>query len=249
MSFFTTSDNVKLSYTEYGEGVPIVMMAGYGGAAINHMCHMNALVNSGFRVILFDRRSHGESESPLQGQHLCRHAVDVHELAEHLGLKNYILAGHSMGASTIYAYFSIYGSENLRGAICIDQTPKIVNDGEWELGMKNCTLENMGHFLDDAAFKIDLIENVPSFDVKRTENLLREHFWADWRDVFPTIDIPVLFIAGNHNDFWDPEQARYCAERCPKGQYVVLSEGGHFAPFVVPAECEAAILKFARELS
>ena len=271
MGNFCSSDNVKLNFLDYGSGLPIVMMAGYGGSAETHISQSDALVEAGFRVILFDRRSHGASENAIQGQHLTRHAADVYELAAYLNLKDFIIAGHSMGASTVYAYFSVFGSANVRAGICIDQTPRMINDETWNLGMYGLTRDNMGHFFDDIAMvhersAKEMSANIPGyaemvaanpemmqappFDFERTRPLLFEHAWADWRDVLPSINVPILFIAGGSNNaFWSSEHAKYCAEQCPKGQCVIIEGAGHLVPMVKPAECNEAMVKFVKEVS
>jgi non-heme chloroperoxidase len=59
---FRTSDGVNLSYVEESHGRPVVLIHGYTAPAAAWALTTDALVSAGYRVIAFDRRSHGESE-------------------------------------------------------------------------------------------------------------------------------------------------------------------------------------------
>jgi non-heme chloroperoxidase len=62
---FRTSDGVNLSYVKEGRGRPVVLIHGYTAPAAAWALTTDALVAAGYRVIAFDRRSHGESETPV----------------------------------------------------------------------------------------------------------------------------------------------------------------------------------------
>lgn len=258
MSFFTTSDGVKLHYTDTGEGKPLVLISGYSAPCSVWRFQEKAYTDKGYRVVALDRRSHGESENSLQGQHLCRHAADVHELIELLKLEKPVLVGHSMGASTVFAYLSIFGDRELSAAVGIDQTPCMLNKPGWDLGMYNFNLENMATFFDapipgefhrdpadgylEAA--ADIIETAMKFDLVRTKPLLLDHAYADWRDVFPTLEIPVFFLAAENSIIWSCEHAVASADLCRRGSYKVIHDCGHDITIERPDECAAAILEF-----
>src|SRR6478672_4778274 len=86
MPQFRTTDDVTLSYTDEGEGVPVVLVAGFLAASTSWHFTTRALVDAGYRVIGFDRRNHGASEAPTHGHRLARHGKDLHELLDALGV-------------------------------------------------------------------------------------------------------------------------------------------------------------------
>ena len=65
MPTFRTSDGVNLGYVEEGRARPVVLIHGYTAPAAAWALTTDALVSAGYRVIAFDRRCHGESETPV----------------------------------------------------------------------------------------------------------------------------------------------------------------------------------------
>jgi non-heme chloroperoxidase len=109
MPEFQTSDRVRLSYTDKGDGPPAVLVAGFKASTATWYFTENALLQAGYRVIGFDRRNHGASEEPPYGQRLSRHGKDLHELLDWLSVDAAHLIGGSMGASCIWSYFDLFG--------------------------------------------------------------------------------------------------------------------------------------------
>jgi pimeloyl-ACP methyl ester carboxylesterase len=88
MPTFRTSDGVNLSYIEEGDGHPVVLIHGFTAPAAAWALTTDALVADGYRVIAFDRRSHGDSETAVFGQRMARHGRDIGELLDHLDLND-----------------------------------------------------------------------------------------------------------------------------------------------------------------
>ena len=95
MATFRTNDGVTLSYTDNaphtdtvgdGAGRPVVLIHGYTAPAAAWAFTIDALLENGYRAIAFDRRCHGESETPAYGQRMARHGRDIGEFLDHLGL-------------------------------------------------------------------------------------------------------------------------------------------------------------------
>jgi pimeloyl-ACP methyl ester carboxylesterase len=265
MPTITTSDGVRLHYVDEGAGTPVVLIAGFCAPLESWELQRAALIAEGFRVVGFDRRSHGGSESPPYGQRLSRHGKDLHELLVTLALDDAVLIGGSMGASTIWAYYDLFGGERLARVVTIDQTPKMVNDDRWPHGFYGLTTDNMGTFFDDGipdtgrGLRGDRLSGVarvvaalgrpPVFADPRTPErraLLRNHAEADWRDVIARMDVPSLFIAGRDSQLWPCEHAGAAAASNAKAHVVVLDDCGHAANLDQPERTNAAILEFLR---
>jgi alpha-beta hydrolase superfamily lysophospholipase len=69
--FFTTDDGVKLGYMDKGTGIPVILLAGYSAPATSWYIEEKTFLKHGYRVIAFDRRSHGSSEHPPYGQDMA----------------------------------------------------------------------------------------------------------------------------------------------------------------------------------
>jgi pimeloyl-ACP methyl ester carboxylesterase len=64
-----------------------------------------------------------------------RMAQDLRDLLQHFKLSDVTLVGHSMGALTIWEYIRQFGTDGLSRLCLIDQSPKLVTDATWSLGV------------------------------------------------------------------------------------------------------------------
>ncbi|MBS0411670.1 MAG: alpha/beta fold hydrolase [Proteobacteria bacterium] len=102
---FRAPDGVALAWHELGAGRPVVLLHGFLSSARRNWFApglAQALAGAGHRVIAPDCRGHGDSEAPEDPAAWPRDvmAADVEALIAHLGLKDYDLAGYSMGGRT-----------------------------------------------------------------------------------------------------------------------------------------------------
>jgi pimeloyl-ACP methyl ester carboxylesterase len=260
MSTITTSDGVALHCTDDGEGVPVVLIAGFTAPLETWELQRRALLAAGFRVLRLDRRSHGRSDFPAYGHRMARHGKDVHDFGA-------VLVGGSMGASTIWAYHDLFGDERLRAVVSVDQTPKMVNDDSWSHGFYGLTSENVGTFFaggipatghgldpaESAARRGPLLEALggkpPAGSDPRTPELralLQDHAGQDWRDVVARLAVPSLFLAGRQSQFWPSEHATASAALNKLAEAVVLDDCGHAAHLDQADRVSAAIVDFLR---
>jgi pimeloyl-ACP methyl ester carboxylesterase len=251
-----TADGVRLSYLDEGSGSTIVLLGGFLMGAKAWRVQLDALAPH-HRVIALDRRHHGDAERPAGGHRLSRHAADVHDALVALDLDEVLLVGASMGASTIYAYLDLFGTERLRGIVPIDQTPKMINEGDWSLGFYDLTRENVDAFIagfpgalnpfhkpTDLALRT-MLAGGTDIDMDVVRPLLRNHAEADWRDVFARCDVPVLAIAGRHCPLWPCESSLLIADAAPQGEALVCEESGHVPFLEEPELVNGALAAFA----
>jgi len=265
MPTITTSDGVRLNYADEGDGAPVVLIAGFCAPLESWELQRSALAGAGYRVIGLDRRSHGGSDSPAYGQRLSRHGKDLHEVLTELDLHDVALIGGSMGGSTIWAYYDLFGPDRLRAVVTIDQTPKMVNDDTWSHGFYGLTPANVGTFfaagipdtgrglrqnrLAGMARIAEALGYPPAFADPRTPErraLLQNHAEQDWRDVIARMAVPSLFVAGRQSQLWPCEHASAVAATNPLAQVVTLDECGHAANVDQPELTNAAILEFLK---
>jgi pimeloyl-ACP methyl ester carboxylesterase len=233
-----TTDGVGLHVIDEGSGPAVVLLAGYGGPARSWTPQIDVL-REHYRVVAIDRRNHGRSERPLRGQRMSRQAADLHDVITTLGLDNLLLVGHSMGANIALSYVDTFGTAALRGLVLVDQTPKMINDDDWELGYHGLTWDNADTFIRkfpegvNAMHKVPALELLelaldgPEFSFDDTRDLLRDHTYADWRDVVRRVPVPVTAMAGRHSPVWSWRSSEWIADNAPDGRLVVFEDSGH----------------------
>jgi len=104
MAMFTTKQGEQLYYKDWGRGQPIVFSHGWPLSADAWEDQMYFLARAGFRCIAHDRRGHGRSSQPLDGNDIQTYADDLAELVEALDLKDVIHVGHSTGGGEAARY-------------------------------------------------------------------------------------------------------------------------------------------------
>ncbi|WEK07880.1 MAG: alpha/beta hydrolase [Candidatus Pseudomonas colombiensis] len=212
LSSFVTSDQVNLGYWEAGSGRPLVFIPGWSanGAMYFHVMH---ILSKHYHVYVLDVRNQGLSERTALGNRISRYAMDVKEFAEHLGLTEADYCGWSMGASVMWAYIDLFGTQGIRTLSIIDQAPSIYCHADWteqqrlEAGAFTTSPERMiasyvnmtptnqlisGSRVVERAMALDspyfhnvisLAQAVVSDDMAFTGLVLFDHATNDWRDV------------------------------------------------------------------
>lgn len=215
ISSFRTSDDVHLSYWEAGSGRPLIFIPGWSanGALYFHLMH---ILSKHYHVYVLDVRNQGLSQRVAYGARISRFAMDVKEFAEHLNIAQADFCGWSMGASVMWAYIDLFGTQGIRTLSIIDQAPSIYCHADWseqerlEAGAFTSSVERMiasytsmtptnqlisANHVFERAMALDspyyhnalsLVEAVVEDDMAFTGRVLFDHATNDWRDVIRT---------------------------------------------------------------
>jgi non-heme chloroperoxidase len=217
-----TRDGTRIYYKDWGTGQPVVFSHGWPLNSDAFEDQMFYLSFRGYRCIAHDRRGHGRSSQPWNGNDMDTYADDLSDLIETLNLKNAILVGHSTGGGEVARYIGRHGNKRLAKAVLIGAVPPLMlktsaNPGGLPIEAFNQIRENVAN--DRSQFFKDL--SMPFYGYNRLgakiSEGVREAFWhqgmmagfpaayfcikafseTDFTDDLRKIDVPTLILHGD----------------------------------------------------
>ena len=125
-SSITTRDGTQIYYRDWGTGQPVVFSHGWPLSGDAFEDQMFYLASRGYRCIAHDRRGHGRSSQPWNGNDMDHYADDLAELVEALDLKGAIHVGHSTGGGEVARYIGRHGTKRVAKAVLISAVPPLM---------------------------------------------------------------------------------------------------------------------------
>jgi non-heme chloroperoxidase len=126
MSTITMKDGTQIYYNDWGTGQPVVFSHGWPLSADAFEDQMFFLAERGYRCIAHDRRGHGRSSQPWNGNEMDTYADDLATLVERLDLKNAIHVGHSTGGGEVARYIGRHGTKRVAKAVLVSAVPPLM---------------------------------------------------------------------------------------------------------------------------
>jgi len=231
---FKTSDGAKLTYWEAGSGKPLIFIPGWSANGAEYI-NVMYLLRKYYHVYVLDPRNQGLSENVDYGMRISRYAKDVKELADHLGIKSANYCGWSMGASVMWSYIDLFGTQEINKVVFIDEPPSILTRPGWteqerlNAGAMVDTPEQLMHAFASGepnpvlerfiAMDSPYFENSESFsrlfiksDMKYMSLIMFDHASNDWRDVInQKINVPTAIFTGEYSpNFREPALDEVC---------------------------------------
>jgi non-heme chloroperoxidase len=126
VSTITTKDGTRIYYKDWGRGQPLVFSHGWPLTADAWDGQMVFLASRGYRCIAHDRRGHGRSSQPWDGNEMDTYADDLATLVEALDLRDAIHVGHSTGGGEVARYLGRHGTKRVAKAVLISAVPPLM---------------------------------------------------------------------------------------------------------------------------
>jgi non-heme chloroperoxidase len=118
--------DIDIYYNDWGSGPPVVFSHGWPLSADAFEDQMFFLAQNGYRCIAHDRRGHGRSSQPWNGNDMDTYADDLAKLVEVLDLKDAVHVGHSTGGGEVARYLARHGTKRVAKAVLIGAVPPLM---------------------------------------------------------------------------------------------------------------------------
>ncbi|KAH8903352.1 non-heme chloroperoxidase [Coniochaeta sp. PMI_546] len=276
MPTFTTRDGVEIYYKDWGnKSAPVVFFShGWPLNSDNWENQMFFLSNAGYRTIAHDRRGHGRSSQPWDGNDMDTYAADLDQLFTHLNLTDVVMVGHSTGGGEVARFTAKYGGNGrVKKAVLVSSVPPLMvktdaNPAGTPIEVFDSFREAM--IKDRAQFFLDVPTgpffgfNRPSATVsqglidswwsqgmaagfKNTYDCIKAFSETDFTEDLRKMDIPVLVLHGDDDQIVPIQASALSAIKLlPKGTLKIIPGGPHALPNIYAAEVSITLLEFIK---
>ena len=276
MPFFSVgkenTKDIEIYYKDWGNGQPVVFSHGWPLSADAWEDQMSFLASHGYRCVAHDRRGHGRSSQPWNGNDMDTYADDLAELVDVLDLREAVHVGHSTGGGEVARYIARHGSARVAKAVLIGAiTPLMLktpaNPGGLPIdvfdGIRASVQADRSQFFKDLSGPF-YGANRPGAKVSQG---LRDTFWlqgmqAGFRGVYECIkvfsetdltedlkkiDVPTLIMHGDDDQIVPIADSALLSAKLVKNATLKVYPGApHGMPSTLKEELNADLLAFIK---
>jgi non-heme chloroperoxidase len=273
MPTINTTDGTEIYYKDWGTGQPIVFSHGWPLSADAWEDQMLFLAGNGYRCIAHDRRGHGRSDQPWDGNDMDTYADDLAALVKTLNLKDAIHVGHSTGGGEVARYIGRHGTGRVAKAVLVSAIPPLMlktaaNPSGTPIEvfdqLRAATLADRPQFLKDLS--------APFYGANRAgakvSQGLRDSFWlqgmlcgmvgfyqcikafseTDLTEDLKRFDVPTLIIHGDDDQIVPIAASALLSSKIVKGATLKVYPGApHGLPSTLKDQVNADLLAFIKE--
>ena len=272
MPTIATRDGTQIFYKDWGKGQPVVFSHGWPLTADAFEDQMMFLAGHGLRCIAHDRRGHGRSGQPWDGNDMDTYAADLADLTAALDLRNAVHVGHSTGGGEAARYVARHGAGRVAKLVMIGAVPPIMlktsaNPGGLPMEVFDGIRKSVAG--DRSRFFKDLSEPFYGFNrpVADVSEGLRDSFWlqgmmgglkaeydcvkafseTDFTEDLKAISVPTLILHGDDDQIVPIDNsARLSVKLVPNAKLKVYPEAPHGMCSTEKDKVNADLLEFIR---
>jgi non-heme chloroperoxidase len=252
MSSFITKDSTLIYYKDWGVGQPVVFSHGWPLNSDSWEAQMLFLAAEGYRCIAHDRRGHGRSSQPWDGNNMDTYADDLSQLIEALNLKDVVLVGFSAGGGEVSRYIGRYGTKRIAKVALISAVPPLMLKTPTNpIGIPIEEFDNIrSESLKDRSQFYKNLAAGPFFGANRKDSNVTQgmidSFWihgmsaghkntydcikafseTDFTEDLKKFDIPTLIIHGDDDQIVPIESSALESSKIVKNATLKIYEGG-----------------------
>ena len=250
MPTIAANDDTQIYYKDWGGGQPVVFSHGWPLSSDAWEDQMLFLTGHGYRCIAHDRRGHGRSSQPWNGNNMDTYADDLAALVETLDLTNFIHVGHSTGGGEVARYIGRHGSERVAKAVLIGSVTPLMLKTDANPGglpIEEFDKIRVGVLADRSQFWKDL--SMPFYGYNRPgANIsegVRESFWlqgmmaglpasyfcikafseTDFTEDLKKFDVPTLILHGDDDQIVPIEDSALLSSKLIKNATLKVYPG------------------------
>jgi len=252
MGTITTKDGTQIYYKDWGTGTPVVFSHGWPLSADAWESQMLFLATQGYRCIAHDRRGHGRSSQPWNGNEMDTYADDLAELFKTLDLQGATMIGHSTGGGEVARYIGRHGTARVAKAVLVGAVPPLMlktaaNPGGLPIdvfdGIRAASLADRSQLYKDLASGPFFGFNRPGAKVsqglidsfwmqgmmgghKNTFDCIKAFSETDFTEDLKKIDVPTLIIHGDDDQVVPIGAAAMLSAKLVKNATLKIYPGG-----------------------
>ena len=255
-STVTTRDGVQLYYKDWGpkDGQVVTFSHGWPLNSDSWESQMLFLAERGYRVVAHDRRGHGRSSQPWDGNDMDHYADDLAAVIEALDLREVTLVGFSTGGGEVARYIGRHGTGRVSKAVLVSAVPPLMlqtDDNPDGLPLEVFDGLRAGSLANRSRLYLDIASG-PFFGFNRPgaapDQSLIQSFWVqgmqaghkntydsiaafsatDFRGDLTKFDVPTLVIHGGDDQIVPVDTSARASAALIKGaRLIIYPDGPH----------------------